>query len=652
MLLTGHPQEWYYLTFVLSLWALRDAVCLGLRGQGRAALTTLVGWCLVFSLSLGLAAVELIPDMTAQAWTLRDPQPSPARAGRYQIQFLNLFQLLTPGALGGPSDYFGRDNYWETVLSIGLIPLVLAVVAIARHPDRRLVRGCLILVIGALWFAAGQRLGLYSLLFDVVPGMNRFRVPARSLFLATLGAAVLAGLGVEALSGRSWKAEDWQWLARRIRIGAVLTLLVLLGLLPHSIGVPPESQAPPRPGLSLREIRQILRNPTWERHQYSKAAWRVVQCGPFWFALGGLGLVVIAGRRWPSSSLLGVSGGVWLGLFGLLELGAHGYGVISVAPPARFLGPDPISQALHRAEPPVAGPFRIRVRDRLYSDLRAIRHGFEKINVNDSFQLQHASDLYKPLFMLLYAPLPVDPNLPMADVAAEHRQASNQRILDRMNVAFLVSDHIESNPRWPVVATGSWEGSPFAVHRNPTALPRAYVVPRAVPTKADRVATLARFREIDPRQGVLLSTDPLGATPTERRQPYTPASVTTTDPDRVVITVTTKAPGLLVVADTWMPGWSAQDNGRPVRLLRGNHAQRVVPLNQGGRHEVVLRYDAPGLSRGIAVTTATSATWALLFVATAVWPVVSRHRQQATTGPPLTKASTVDDPGTRHLKPA
>ncbi len=32
-----------------------------------------------------------------------------------------------------------------------------------------------------------------------MPGMSGFRVPARSLFLANLAAAVLAGLGVETL---------------------------------------------------------------------------------------------------------------------------------------------------------------------------------------------------------------------------------------------------------------------------------------------------------------------------------------------------------------------------------------------------------------------------------------------------------------------
>jgi hypothetical protein len=33
---------------------------------------------------------------------------------------VNVFQLLSPFALGGPAAFLGHDNYWETVLSIGL----------------------------------------------------------------------------------------------------------------------------------------------------------------------------------------------------------------------------------------------------------------------------------------------------------------------------------------------------------------------------------------------------------------------------------------------------------------------------------------------------------------------------------------------------
>ena len=148
----------------LSAWCLADAVA-GWRTQGayRAASKPLVGLA-VLAFSIGLAAVDVIPQLAVRPWLLKSPIPGAGGAipRRYHLELLNGFQLLSPTALGGPADYFGADNYWETVLSIGLLPLLLAVVSVLRHPRPQLVHGWLMLVGSAVWFACGPRLGFYS----------------------------------------------------------------------------------------------------------------------------------------------------------------------------------------------------------------------------------------------------------------------------------------------------------------------------------------------------------------------------------------------------------------------------------------------------------------------------------------------------------
>ena len=88
----------------------------------------------------------------------------------------------------------------------------------------------------------------------------------------------------------------------------------------------------------------------------------------------------------------------------------------------------------------------------------------------------------------------------------------------------------------------------------------------------------------------------------KHRQEFTAADYHAMTSDRVVVEFATYAPGLLVVADTWMPGWSATLDGRPVEVLRGNLAQRVVPIRRAGPHRVVMTYKAPGLAAGAAVS--------------------------------------------------
>ena len=106
----------------------RCAGSLARRVRAQAG-SRLIVWGGALALSLGLAALDLAPQLAVRPWLLRDHDAS----GRvsvprhYHLEALNGFQLLCPMALGGPADYFGSDNYWETLLSIGLIPLFLGV---------------------------------------------------------------------------------------------------------------------------------------------------------------------------------------------------------------------------------------------------------------------------------------------------------------------------------------------------------------------------------------------------------------------------------------------------------------------------------------------------------------------------------------------
>ena len=123
------------------------------------------------------------------------------------------------------------------------------------------------------------------------------------------------------------------------------------------------------------------------------------------------------------------------------------------------------------------------------------------------------------------------------------------------------------------------------------------------------------FAGLDPRDSVVMTADPLAGLASGPRQPFTAAEWTSDDPDRPALLVTTRAPGLLVVADTWMPGWTATADGRPAPVLRGNYAQRVIALHEPGRHVIAMEYHPPGLVLGCVISIAAAAAWGIL----AVW---------------------------------
>jgi hypothetical protein len=105
--------------------------------------------------------------------------------------------------------------------------------------------------------------------------------------------------------------------------------------------------------------------------------------------------------------------------------------------------------------------------------------------------------------------------------------------------------------------------------------------------------------------------DPIRHVPTEDRQSFTTAHWRSLDPDRPILEVTTRAPGLLVIADTWMTGWKARVDGLPVPILRGNHAQRVIPLTVPGHHLVSLEYHPPGWLLGCGLSALSALAWSV-----------------------------------------
>jgi hypothetical protein len=619
--LTGHLQEWLLLLIALSVWTGVDVLQQIARGRPgrRAAVLCLARWVGIVGVGICLTAVEIVPAQELLPWLQRSTQPDGSLAvpQKYLPELVSGLQLLWPMALGGPADYFGEDNYWESVISFGLIPLVLIGIGIGAARKRVQARGWVILVALSICFAAGRQLGFYALLQWLLPGLNWFRVPARSLFLSSLGGAMLAGFGLESLDRKA--SELARWRRGTVRLGWTLVSVVGLLLILRCEGKVYQNETA-APG--LREIDPSGKITAWAEPAGSRTArhveelWRagcashrILHAPSFWITVAGLSIPFAAGclsipmtRRSRLGELVG--------LFALLELAWHGFSLIQVTPQQTLFRPDTISECLLQAsrDQPNDEPIRVRARDTVFLDLQAVRYGIEKTNINDVFQLQHAAALYETLYPVAARTISC-PETPMSAAVKDYRRRVRQGVFDRLAVSYLVSDRFESDPPWPIETSGLQDGSPFVIHRNPTAMPRAYVVPRALVMDDDPALILSRFRTCDTRTAVIMSFDPLQRFATDRRCPMTPARWLSRDPDRPVFEVTTVAPGLLVVADTWMSGWRATVDGKPAPIYRGNIAQRVIPLEEPGRHTIVLEYHPPGWELGCLVTAVSAFFW-------------------------------------------
>src|SRR5262249_49083318 len=145
----------------------------------------------------------------------------------------------------------------------------------------------------------------------------------------------------------------------------------------------------------------------------------------------------------------------------------------------------------------------------LLPDLAAVLSGVEKTNVNDGFQIQHAADLYERLYPFLEGtPCARRLDRPMDGAVEQFRADLAPAVLGRVRVGYVGTDR--PRPKLGLVEEGD-PCRPGRVHilRNPTALPRAYVVPRAEVASPFRASASYRLSKINPREAVMMGRDPL-----------------------------------------------------------------------------------------------------------------------------------------------
>ncbi len=127
-------------------------------------------------------------------------------------------------------------------------------------------------------------------------------------------------------------------------------------------------------------------------------------------------------------------------------------------------------------------------------------------------------------------------------------------------------------------------------------------IPEDAAADADQAATLAALAApgFDPRTEAVIAAEapyqaPAAATSTES------ATVLTYEAERVVVRAEVASDGLLVLADTFYPGWQATVDGAPAPILRTNLLFRAVALTPGS-HEVTFTYRPSNWRIGAAIS--------------------------------------------------
>jgi hypothetical protein len=573
VLLGGHPHTGLFCAAFASAWAVAAALSTTDRALRWRRLAAVIG---ALALGAAVAAIQVVPFVEylflsrGYAWrqfTGLNPLAAPAST---------LIAALVPRFLGehDADTYAGALNYLEQTMYAGIPVLVLAVVGVAT--PRRDWRATFFAATGVLAalavYGAPGVLHVISAL-PLVKGATLTRIP----IVAITAAIVVAAFGVEALSRLATDAARRR--ATLAASGAALAIGVAILV-----------------ALTLQRsflLRSMLETETWRW-----SLWALL------LAAGTAGAIAAFARgaidRGPV--VLALTGLVALDLF-VAARGFHG-----LQPVDRLYPAIPELTRL-RQEP---GPFRVVGAKGALMPNSALVYGLQDIRAYDGLGVAWYADV-------------LDISLAWAQAHQQHElHATDSRVLDLLGVRYLIAP-----PDFPV-DPAHWErvaDTTAPLYRNRREQPRAFLVDGYVVATGNDARRRLRDGGVDVRRDAVLEAEPAAADRPERAptaDAVGTARIAGYEHERVTIDTDAPQRRLLVLSDTWFPGWRATLDGVPAPIARANVAFRAVTV-PAGRHRVVFDYAPASVRMGAAIT----ATALLLIVG---WTALAeRGRRLVTT---------------------
>jgi len=545
---------------------------------------------IILTFFLFLSAIQLIPFLELWMHSIRGQGISYQEATTWSFAPKEILLFFLPDAYGYFLDMkkYWIDQCWFKTLYTGGLPFTLSAIFFVFGKNRRLFFS---LMLFSLFLSLGRYNPLYAFVFKYVPFFNGLRYPVKFLYIFILILSITAGLGFQRLTEFLKEGEG-----KRIKNIFIISslasgLLLLLSVINHN-GI---EQFLKWRGIDFPDFNHLSVN----LHHAKRFL--------FYLALFFLLLRIGYGVKWK----------VWIkvllvffliadlfgnmGFYGkeksldyfrrtkILEMissDERGFRIFSTAKTTSFDTPILIAEA---------SPLNILKEKHLPSmNLLYRLHNIWGIDV---IHLKRADDLYKAF--------------------TSTPSISTTNLTDLYGVKYVISiTPIEDNHRFEMIYArleglrGEKEellkGNTIKLYKNRKALPRSWLVKNFQVLDQKSIVAKLASKEFDPRKEVLLEEEPPHLYPVElknllhRGEERGVEFVSETN-NRLGLLVETKENNLLVLSDTYFPGWKVFVDGREEKIFRGNYNFRAVPLTPG-THRVEFVYDPWSFKLGAGIT--------------------------------------------------
>lgn len=185
----GHLQTFFYLFLVSAVYFLAKWIQLGRERK------SILIFLFLNSVFLIITSIQWIPTMQFIQLSARNVDQTWQNDGWF-IPFQHLIQFVAPDFFGNPTtlNYWGVWNYIELTGYIGILPLIMALLAVSQRRDKKTLFYS-VLVIISLIFALPTFIAQIPYILQV-PFLSTSQ-PTRLLFVTDFALVVLAALGFD-----------------------------------------------------------------------------------------------------------------------------------------------------------------------------------------------------------------------------------------------------------------------------------------------------------------------------------------------------------------------------------------------------------------------------------------------------------------------
>jgi hypothetical protein len=603
--LGGHPDVWYLCTLILLLYALIEfpARC-GWVGATRAW----QGLALAMILGAAIASPESLMLAQRVALSVRQNSFDPlmSQASAHPIHWLTLIFPYLFGRAGYPDKFWGitMNEFWMSSAYVGILPLILAIVGLSswRGIDRlqraRMIFLAAVLVLVVL--ASGQYTPIFEVIHNHLPGFTKMRWPAKTLIFVHYSLSMLAALGAQQLMRwrEKWAARERAILGWIVMGAAGLLAIVVLVLLL----VNPDSLFH---HLTLGKAEATAARLADFHGQLVGAL--VVCMG----AVAAIGVLAIRGVpvRFAAVGLIAVC---YCDLFHISRQ------VHPIGPSSIYEFPDSLIQkilpaysVLDRIQSNYAPMQQFMYADTYMSDWEACK----PLAVGDSWLAYNIGNTWA-------SGLELERYAQVMGISSYTDDATANRVADLMSVNYLIGWRPRPEP---------WSGQGFnsaGLFKRPTAMPRASIVRNwIVPSDWQYGARMLLSPQFDLTFNAVLEADENGKAPPtpdqETRATQTNIRSIHYNWERCDIDLDTDGQALLLLNDTFYPGWVAEVDGVPATIYRANLIFRGVILKKGAKH-VTFRFEPWQFTVGMTISGCTLGMMAGVWI----WGWVKKRRSR------------------------